>query len=247
MAYPQTYKRLYQSQLRHLFYSSPSIDDPMTLYSAHPPGFVIIAIILIYLLFSSGCISNIPRENPETNITIRELANPIADVKSFDTIVSLFINENPLGCTAYSTDGQIHAPVEKVKEIYIARLVYEDANANVIGTSEEYFNTVSGFNSGIAVMMANRALANAHGGTCIHDPEDDTYYAALQCHSANGELYYLTLRRDEVALVTAYADDVIQARFEAWADKIAPLAQAGSRTSCKPRLLKTDFALPPIP
>jgi len=210
----------------------------MTPYSTHPPilqTVVIhstIVIILSCLLLLSGCISSMPKENSlhdsEAKITTRELANLIADVGSFDTIVSSVINENPFGCTAYMTEGQSHAPVEKVKEIYTARLVYEDANANVVGTSENDFNTVSGFNSGIAIIMANTALAKAHGGTCIHDPDTDTYYAALRCHDANGELYYLTFRRDEVVL-GAYSDDAIRVKFEAWVDKIAPLAQAGSK------------------
>jgi hypothetical protein len=218
-------------------------------------GHSTIAIILCCLLLLSGCISNTPKglttneiflHNSEAKITIRELANPIADVESFDTIVSSVINENPFGCTAYMIDGQSHPPVEKVKEIYTARLVYEDANATVVGTSVNEFNTVSGFNSGIAVIMANTALARAHGGACIHDPDGDTYYAVLRCHDANGEVYYLTFRRDEVALVAAYSDDTIRAKFEAWADKFASLAQAGGETTRSPPLFKTNFALPQI-
>ncbi|MCX6690769.1 MAG: hypothetical protein NTW33_01635 [Methanoregula sp.] len=209
----------------------------------------IFAFLVIFLLLVSGCISITPKRNflhdSEAKITIRELANPIADIGSFDTLVSSVINENPFGCTAYTTDGQRHAPVEKVKEIYTARLVYEDADANVVGTSENDFNTVSGFNSGIAIIMANTALANAYGGICIHDPDADTYYAALRCHDANGELYYLALRRDSVTLV-AYSDDAIRARFEAWADKIPSLAQAGGGKSRNPTSLKTNFSLPQI-
>ena len=92
--------------------------------------------------------------------------------------------------------------------------------------------------------MANTALARAHGGTCIHDPDGDMYYAALQCHGANGEFYYLIFRRDEVALVTAYSDNAIRAKFDAWADKYAPLAQAGGEKSRNPTSLKMDFVFP---
>ena len=205
--------------------------------------FSIIAIFLICFLLSAGCIANTPKGYSDTKITVRELANPIADVGSFDTIVSSVINDNPFGCTAYMTDGQLHAPVEKVKEIYTARLVYEDANANIIGTSENEFNTVSGFNSGVAVIMANATLANAQGGTAIHNPDGDTYYAALRCHDANGEIYYVTFRRDEVVL-GAYSDDAIRARFEAWADGVPALAQAGNETSRSQTPLKMNFAVP---
>ena len=232
----------------------------MTPHSPHPTVLQTIgihstiALILSCLLLFSGCISNTPKESTtkenflhdsEAKMTVRELANPIADVESFDTIVSSVIDENPFGCTAYMTDGQRHAPVEKVKEFYTLRLVYEDDNANVIGSSLNDFNTVSGFNSGIVVLMGNWSLAKAHGGTCIHDPEEDTYYAALRCHDANGELFYLTFRRDEVVL-GAYSDDAIRARFEAWADKIPPLAQAGTETSYSLTPLRTDFAVPQI-
>lgn len=232
----------------------------MTPHSPHPTVlqtigiYSIIAIILSCFLLFSGCVSNTPKESTtkeiflhdsEAKMTTRELANPIADVGSFDTIVSSVINDNPFGCTAYVTDGQSHAPVEKVKEIYTARLVYEDATATVVGTSEEYYNTVTGFNNGIAIIMANKLLADAHGGTATHDPDADTYYAALRCHDANGELYYVTIRRDAVVL-GAYTDDTIRAKFESWADKIPTLAQAGTKTSRSPRSLKTNFALPQI-
>ena len=123
--------------------------------------------------------------------------------------------------------------------------MYADTNANIVGTNEVDFNTVSGFNSGVTIIMANTSLATAYGGICIHDPEEDTYYVALQCHDANGELYYLALRRDSVTLV-AYSDDAIRARFEAWADTLALLAQAGDGKSRNLASLKTNFALPQI-
>ncbi len=156
--------------------------------------------------------------------------------------VSSVIDENPFECTAHITDGQSHAPIEKANEIYTTRFVYEDANANIVGTNEIDFNTVSGFNSSIAIIMANTSLATAYGGICIHDPDEDTYYVALQCHDANGELYYLALRRDSVTL-DAYSDAAIQSRFETGSDKLAPLAHAGSKTSHNPSSLKTDFTL----
>ena len=123
--------------------------------------------------------------------------------------------------------------------------MYADTNANIVGTNEVDFNTVSGFNSGVAIIMANTSLATAYGGICIRDPEEDTYYVALQCHDANGELYYLALRRDSVTLV-AYSDDAIRARFEAWADGVPALAQAGTETSRNPIPSKMNFTVPRI-
>ena len=123
--------------------------------------------------------------------------------------------------------------------------MYEDSNANIVSVSENDFNTVSGFGSGIAVIMANTALANAHGGNCTHNPDGDTYYAALRCHDANGEIYYVTFRRDEVVL-GAYSDDAIRAKFEAWVDGVPVLAQAGRETSRSPTPLKMNFTMPRI-
>jgi len=117
---------------------------------------------VIFLLLISGCVSSTTKENflhnSEAKITVRELANPIADIGSFDTLVSSVINENPFGFTAYTIDGQSHAPIEKAKEIYTARLVYADTNANIVGTNEVDFNTVSRFNSGVAIIWQTHLL-----------------------------------------------------------------------------------------
>ena len=155
--------------------------------------------------------------------SVRELANPIADVASFNTIVASVVTANPLECVAYMTAGVTHDPVEKTNESYTARLVYEDTNAKNVGTSVERYNTIAGLNAGVAVIMANAPLATAHGGTAIHDPELDSYSATLRCHDANGELYYVNFSRDRIS-VTSYSADSILTKVETWADTIAGLA-----------------------
>jgi hypothetical protein len=121
------------------------------------------------------------------------------------------------------TAGVTHDPVEKTKESYTARLVYEDTNAKNVGTSVEKYNTITGLNAGVAVIMANAPLATAHGGTAIHDPDEDSYSATLRCHDANGELYYVNFSRDRIS-VTSYSADAILMMVETWADTIAGLA-----------------------
>jgi len=162
----------------------------------------------------------------QSNVTksaVRELANPISDVSSFDSIVGSVITDNPFECVAYMTAGVTHDPVEKTKESYTARLVYEDPNAKNVGTSVEKYNTITGFATGVAVIMANAPLATAHGGTAIHDPDEDSYSATLRCHDANGELYYVNFSRDRIS-VTSYSADAILMMVETWADTIAGLA-----------------------
>ena len=154
---------------------------------------------------------------------VRELANPIADVSSFDTIVGSVITDNPFECVAYMTAGENHDPVEKTRETYTARLVYEDVDAKNVGSSTERYNTITGFNAGVAIIMANALLGTAHGGTAIHDPDLDSYSVTLRCHDANGELYMVNFSRDRVTL-TSYSDEAIRTAVETWADTVPALA-----------------------
>ena len=162
-------------------------------------------------------------QNSIVKTAVRELANPIADVGSFDTIVGSVITDNPFECIAYMTAGVTHDPVEKTKETYTARIVYEDVDAKNVGTSVEKYNTIAGLNTGVAIIMANAPLATAHGGTATHDPGEDSYSATLKCHDANGELYMVNFSRERMT-VTSYSDDAILAKVETWADTIAGLA-----------------------
>ena len=162
-------------------------------------------------------------QNTNVKSAVRTLANPIADVASFNTIVASVITDNPFECVAYMTAGVTHDPVEKTKETYTARLVYEDTNAINVGSSVEKYNTITGFNAGVAVIMASAPLATAHTGTAIHDPDLDGYSATLRCHDANGELYYVNFARDRIS-VTSYSDDAILAKVETWADGVTALA-----------------------
>ena len=162
----------------------------------------------------------------QSNVTksaVRELADPIADVATFNTIVQSVITDNPFGCVAYMTAGVNHDPVEKTRENYTARLVYEDGNAKSIGTAAHRFNTVAGFNAGITALLAATAVTTAHTGTAIHDAENDAFAATLTCHDANGELYQLNFSRSRVTL-TSYSDEAIRTRVETWADTVAALA-----------------------
>jgi len=155
--------------------------------------------------------------------SVRELANPIADVAAESTIVASVVTDNPFACVAYMNAGVNHNPVEKTKENYTARLVYEDSNAINVGSSTEKYNTIAGFAAGVAIIVGSAPLAAAHTGTAIHDPDKDTFSATLRCHDANGEIYYVNFARDRLS-VTSYSDDAILAKAGTWADGVAALA-----------------------
>ncbi|MDD5187563.1 MAG: hypothetical protein PHF57_05075, partial [Methanoregula sp.] len=68
-------------------------------------------------------------QNTNVKSAVRTLASPISDVAAFNVIVQSVITTNPFACVAYMTAGVNHDPVEKTKESYTARLVYENEDA----------------------------------------------------------------------------------------------------------------------
>ena len=154
---------------------------------------------------------------------VRALASPIADVAAFNTIVQSVITGNPFACTAYETAGVNHQPVEKTKEAYVVKIVYQDSEAKSVGTHSDRFSTIAGFNAGATAMLGDAALTAAHAGTPVRDTASETYSATLKCHDANGEIYMVTFNRDSVSL-TSYSDDAIRTKIETWADTVAALA-----------------------
>jgi hypothetical protein len=161
----------------------------------------------------------------KTNVksAVRTLADPIADVAAFNTLVQSVITTNPLACVSYVSAGVTHAPVEKTREAYVAKVVYQDTDAKTIGTEAGKFNSMAGFNAGATALLGNAALTAAHGGTPARDSDNETFSATLKCHDPNGELYMLTFSRSQLTL-TSYSDDAIRTKVETWADTVPALA-----------------------
>jgi len=162
-------------------------------------------------------------QNSQTKTAVRELTSPIPDVAAFNTIVQSVITDNPFGCVAYMTAGENHAPVEKTREAYTARLMYQDGEANAIGNGSHRFSTLAGFNAGVTAVLAAADVSTAHGGSALHDAENDSFTATLRCHDVNGELYMVNFSRSRVTL-TSYSDDAIRTSVETWADTVPALA-----------------------
>ncbi|MCK9630435.1 MAG: hypothetical protein M0R30_02235 [Methanoregula sp.] len=154
---------------------------------------------------------------------VRELASPIADVAAFNTIVQSVIADNPFACVAYESAGVNHAPVEKTKENYVAKIVYQDDDAKTVGSDSLKFNTIAGFNAGPTALLADTAFIATHGGTAVRDSENETFSTTLKCRDPNGEIYMVTFGRKSVSL-TSYSDDAIRTRIETWADTVTALA-----------------------
>jgi hypothetical protein len=154
---------------------------------------------------------------------VREFTSPIASVSAFNLIVQSVITDNPFACVAYMTAGEAHDPVEKTRENYSARIAYETVDAVNVGTASHRFNTIAGFNAGVTALLAAADVTTAHGGSAVHNNENDTFSATLRCHDANGELYMLNFSRTQVTL-TSYSDEAIRTAVETWADSVPALA-----------------------
>lgn len=154
---------------------------------------------------------------------VRELAAPIADVTAFAEVVDDVLTTNPFGCTAYQVGTENHAAVEKTRESYSGRVIYENGEAETVGQVTVRCPTVAAYTANVATVLATAALATAMGGTAVHATDSDSFSATLRCHDANGEVYTLGLSRTRVTL-SSYEDDAIRTAVEAWADAVPALA-----------------------
>ena len=161
-------------------------------------------------------------QNKPDKSAVRNLTVPIADIVAFDAIVQNIIRNNPFGCVSYRVPGKNHPPVEKVREMYTAKFVYEDEDGKRVGSSSEVYKTIAGFHAGVAAVTSNLANIAAHGGAVRRDRSADTYAVSMKCHDPNGEIYFLNLARDKVT-ISSYSDDSIRTRIEEWAEGVPAL------------------------
>lgn len=158
-----------------------------------------------------------------TRSAARELADPIEDAATFNTIVAEVISGNPFGCTAYQYGSETLPPVEKTKERYTAKIAYQNMEAQTVGLVSAQSPSVAAYNANVTAILASAAVATAMGGTAVHALQDDTFSATLKCHAASGEIFTLMFSRDRITLAS-YEDDAIRTAVEAWADTVPALA-----------------------
>lgn len=155
------------------------------------------------------------------------LKHPLPDIEGFDAVVRDLILKNPLGCASYMKSGRNHPPVEKVREQYTAKFVYEDAEGKQVGSGLDMYTSAEGYRYGIAAVISNMANVAAHGGRARHDPASDHFSVTLQCKDPDAGLFFLDLSREKLT-ISSYRDDTILHRIRAWAEGIPALE--GTRT-----------------
>ena len=154
---------------------------------------------------------------------IRTLITEIPTLAAFSGVVDGILTNNPFGCTAYESGGVSYDPVEKTREVYTARFIYEDNEAVTIATSAIKCPTVAAYNGVVTAVPAATAINTAIGETGVHVLDDDSFSATVKCHDANGELYNISISRTAVS-ISGYTADAILTTVEAWADGVPALA-----------------------
>ena len=154
---------------------------------------------------------------------VRDLAVPIADVTSFNTLVQAVIDDNPFGCVGYTTKaGETIAPVVRNREHYTAKVDFLDGEGKRVGTVSLQSPSIAAFNANASEALANATLAAAMGGYAERDFGGESYYCQLKCHDPTGDDYYVTFTRKTVR-VSSYQDDAIKGKVETWADDVPEL------------------------
>jgi hypothetical protein len=162
------------------------------------------------------------RSRPGSKSATRNLKHPIPDSAAFSAVVRRLLTGNPLGCTSYYALRKNFLPVMPVRERYTAKFVYHNGNGKQVGTSSEVYDSIEGYETGIASMITNMANIASHRGKVKHLKESDLFSVTLKCHDPSGELYFLSLARDKIT-VSSYTDDAIRKRVELWADSMPEL------------------------
>jgi len=160
---------------------------------------------------------------PGTKSAVRILKTPFPDIRAFDAVVRMLIIQNPLGCTSYMCARHNHPPVEIVREMYTAKFVYLNPDGKQIGRGQDMYDSVEGYENGIAAIISNMANLAAHRGKVRHIPDADLFSVLLKCHDPDDGMYFLSMARDRVTL-SSYSDDAIRERVEKWADSVPALA-----------------------
>ena len=115
-----------------------------------------------------------------------------------------------------------HAPVERSREAYTARIIYQNNDAEIVGLITIRAASIAAFTAVANHILADAAVATALGGTAVRDSDSEKYTTTLKCHDQNGEIYFVDFSRSQVRL-SSFSDDAIKSKVETWADTVAAL------------------------
>ena len=163
------------------------------------------------------------RQKTEKRSAVLYPPAPFPDIRAFTAFVQNIILKNPFGCTSYMTGRKNHPPVEKIREMYTAKFVYLGYRPPAgWARGLEIYDTLEGYEDGIAAVVSNTANALAHRGKAKHVPAADLFAATLQCHDPDDTLWFFSIARDRVT-ISSYSDDATRKRVEAWAKTVPAL------------------------
>jgi hypothetical protein len=162
------------------------------------------------------------RNKPGSKSAILTLKHPVADIGTFASLVQSLIHKNRLGCIPYRGRRRAHPGIEMVREMYSAKFEYRNPRLKRVGTSTDIYDSVEGYENGIAAVISNMANLAAHRGKVRHRKDADLFSVMLRCHDPNGELYFLHLSRHRITL-SSYNDVAILRRVEEWSDSVPGL------------------------
>jgi hypothetical protein len=114
-------------------------------------------------------------ETSNTKSSSREFTNSISDLSVFQAVVDGLIEDNPFECTDYYQSGVAVDGIAVSKEYYTAKFIFEDNNAETVGSLSVKCPTVAAYNAAVTAVLADTALATAIGGDCIHNSEKDSF------------------------------------------------------------------------
>ncbi|MFA6363644.1 hypothetical protein [Methanoregula sp.] len=163
------------------------------------------------------------RPKPGSKSACHNLKRPIATIEEFDRIVQALLLKNPLGCTSYRSARKNHRPVEKVREMYTAKFVYLNDKKKRIGAAIDMYDSVEGYQTGIAAVISNVANNLSHRGKVRHLSDDDLFSVTIRCCDPGGEVYSLSIARSRVT-VSSYTDNAIRKKVAEWVDSVPGLA-----------------------
>jgi hypothetical protein len=126
------------------------------------------------------------RQKPGTKSATYLLRYPFPDIGAFSAVVEALRMKNPLGCTSYYTKRRAFQPIMPVRERYTAKFVYLNGNGKQEGTSSEVYNSVGGYETGVASMISNLANIASHRGKIVHCKDADLFSVTLKCHDDGG-------------------------------------------------------------
>lgn len=160
-------------------------------------------------------------ETANVKTAVRVLATPIDTLANYLAMIQDIVDDNPWECTGYQIPSGTIDPIVRSTGSFSGVVVYTDGLDVTARIAVRAPNSTK-FTNYIAALLANATMTATVGGTPSHEQADDTFSIVLNCHSADGELYNVTFKRDRI-IVSSYESGAIVTDLDTWADSIPAL------------------------